>query len=230
MKNEQPLSEGSVRIGDWLLEPEVNRLSRDGCEEQLEARAVDVLLHLASNAPRTVSAEELLDLFWTGRVVESSTVHRTISKIRRALGDEPNSPSYIQTVPKRGYRVVAEVQLVAASEDPPPANESLATEVLTLPTQTAALIEESSLLGLGRVEITRGLFKIGRGKHCDLTLADKSISKNHAWIVRDSGDWVIRDLNSTNGISVNDRFVESETLEHGDLIEIGRVKLRFESE
>ena len=70
------------------------------------------------NAPRTVSVDELLERFWARVVVEESTIHRRISQIRQALGDSARNPSYIATVPKRGYRIVADIEHMADIPEP----------------------------------------------------------------------------------------------------------------
>ena len=71
---------------------------------QVSPRGMDVLVHLLKNSDRIVPANELLETFWTDRVVEESTIHRHISQIRTALGDSAKEAKYIKTVSKRGYQ------------------------------------------------------------------------------------------------------------------------------
>jgi DNA-binding winged helix-turn-helix (wHTH) protein/TolB-like protein/Flp pilus assembly protein TadD len=112
MEATKPIDSQIYRFGDWRVEPELNRLSRDGEELQLEAKTMDVLAYLIEHHDRIVPAEELLDQVWAERVVEQSTVHRRISQLRNALGDDSKDPSYIQTIVKRGYRAIAPVERV----------------------------------------------------------------------------------------------------------------------
>jgi adenylate cyclase len=105
-----------VRIGQWLLDAERNELRRDGGEAvRLEPKAIDVLRHLALRPGRVIGREELLSLVWPGVVVGDDVLTQAIIKLRKALGDESQSPRYIETIPKRGYRLIAPVGSPAAS-------------------------------------------------------------------------------------------------------------------
>ena len=91
-------------FGDCEIQPDFNTISRDGDMRQVSPRGMDVLVHLLKNSDRIVPANELLETFWTDRVVEESTIHRHISQIRTALGDSAKEAKYIKTVSKRGYQ------------------------------------------------------------------------------------------------------------------------------
>jgi DNA-binding winged helix-turn-helix (wHTH) protein/tetratricopeptide (TPR) repeat protein len=105
-------TEPIYRLGDWLIEPHLNRISRGGENARLEAKTMDVLVYLVGRAGEVISADELLSAVWPDRVVEESTVHRRINQIRRALGDDRTPRRYVETIVKRGYRVVADVSVV----------------------------------------------------------------------------------------------------------------------
>lgn len=96
-------------FGDWLVEPNLNRVRKGEVSRQLEPRTMDVLAYLLENAGDIVTVDELLSSVWVGRVVEPSAAHRNINQIRRALGDPARQSRYIETVAKRGYRVIAPV-------------------------------------------------------------------------------------------------------------------------
>ena len=104
------------RVGEWVVEPALNRISRGDVERRLEAKAMDLLVVLLTERGDVVSSDDLLARVWPGRIVESSNVHRRINQIRQALGDDPKNPIYIKTVVKRGYQLVADVQ--ADGSDP----------------------------------------------------------------------------------------------------------------
>ena len=70
---------------------------------------MDTLVHLAARAGEVVSGDELIDAVWQGRVVFDAQIYKIISELRRAFRDHGNGESFIQTVPKRGYRLVAPV-------------------------------------------------------------------------------------------------------------------------
>jgi len=78
---------------------------------------MEVLGHLLDQSGEIVSQQELIDRVWDDRLVEPGAVARNIAKIRKALGDDSRNPTYIQTVPKRGYRTIATV--TPASQPPP---------------------------------------------------------------------------------------------------------------
>ena len=92
-------------------------LGPDGAPVVLTAKSFDVLGHLLEHRDRVVDKAELLDVVWRGRVVEENSLTQAVSMLRRALGAEAGDHRYIVTVPGRGYRFVADVQVVP-DEDP----------------------------------------------------------------------------------------------------------------
>lgn len=99
-----------LRIGEWRVDPATNRLSRGGEMLHLEPKAMEVLLLLAQRAGEVISREELLATVWSGSVVGDDTLTQAVIKLRKALGDDTRSPSYIETIAKRGYRLIATVR------------------------------------------------------------------------------------------------------------------------
>jgi TolB-like protein/DNA-binding winged helix-turn-helix (wHTH) protein len=99
-----------LRIGDWRLDSQLGQLSRDDRVERLEARTLRLLLFLANRAGETVSVDELLDNVWSGVVVTQDSVYQAITALRRLLGDDAKQPTYIVTVPRLGYRLIARVR------------------------------------------------------------------------------------------------------------------------
>jgi len=110
-----------LRIGAWNVEPELGQMTRDGVTVRLEPRMMRLLLCLAERANQTVSADELLNQVWTGVVVSPDSIYQAIASLRRLLGDDPKQPSYIATMPRKGYRMVAEVGAWPESEAIPTA-------------------------------------------------------------------------------------------------------------
>ena len=106
-----------IRVGDWLVEPRRNRLSRKGDAQQLEPLAMDVLAYLLKHPGKVVSTEELLSQVWAGRPTHRAAVKKRIGQIRSALGDSLKNPRYISTIPKRGYCLIAPVETVDTRED-----------------------------------------------------------------------------------------------------------------
>ena len=108
-----------IRIGDWTVVPALNLVERNGESIKLEPRAMDLLVYLATARERVVSADELLREVWQGRVFDDGIVYKKINQLRKAFGDDPQGPRVIETIPKRGYRLIAAVVLSEA-EDPGP--------------------------------------------------------------------------------------------------------------
>ena len=77
--------------------------------QQLQPLSMRLLTHLAQHAGEVVPNEALLERFWQGRIVADDAIHRRISDIRQQLGDDARDPRYIETISKKGYRVVAKV-------------------------------------------------------------------------------------------------------------------------
>src|SRR5262245_55382121 len=97
-------------FGDWVVEPHLNRLQRGNVRSQLTPLGMDLLRCLLEHAGEIVTVDELLTTVWSGRVVEPNGVQQQVSYVRQALGDDPKQPRYIETIRKRGYRVVASVR------------------------------------------------------------------------------------------------------------------------
>jgi transcriptional activator of cad operon len=99
----------SLRIGAWRVNPASGQISREGETVRVEARAMRLLQCLADRAGETVSIDDLLEQVWPGVIVTPDSVYQAITSLRRLLGDDPKQPTYIATVPRLGYRMVATV-------------------------------------------------------------------------------------------------------------------------
>lgn len=103
-----------MRIGDWWVDAEGDRLLRDGQAVKLEPRLMRLLTCLAASPGRVVPVTELLATVWADVVVTPESVYQAVAVLRRALGDDGRHPAYIVTVPRKGYRLVAEVLVAEA--------------------------------------------------------------------------------------------------------------------
>jgi DNA-binding winged helix-turn-helix (wHTH) protein/TolB-like protein/tetratricopeptide (TPR) repeat protein len=101
---------GAVRIGEWLVEPTLNRLSRGETVVHVRPKAMDVLALLAQRPGQVVSRESIIDTVWAKTFIADSALASAISELRKALGDDPLNPTYLETIQKRGYRLVAAVE------------------------------------------------------------------------------------------------------------------------
>jgi len=107
------------RIGEWAVEPASNRLVGPDTDAQINTRSMDVLLCLADNAGRVVTRQDFSDTVWRDTVVTDDALTWSISELRRKLGDSAQDPRYIETIPKRGYRLIAPVQPLDEVGDEP---------------------------------------------------------------------------------------------------------------
>ena len=111
----------SFSFGEFRLNAEKRQLSRDGQEIHLTPKAFDVLVLLVRNHHRVVSREELLEQVWEGVFIEEGSINFNISTIRKTLQQNgTNENAYIQTIPKKGYRFVAEVVSGSEAEEHAP--------------------------------------------------------------------------------------------------------------
>ncbi len=106
----------SLQIGDWIVEPELNRLSCGDEAVRIEPKAMAVLVHLADRPGEVVSRSALLSAAWPDVIVGDDSLTQVVIKLRKALRDAADEPAYIQTVSKRGYRLIAAVRLAEESQ------------------------------------------------------------------------------------------------------------------
>jgi DNA-binding winged helix-turn-helix (wHTH) protein/TolB-like protein/Flp pilus assembly protein TadD len=100
------LEENKFVLAGVEVDPTTQRIRRDEQVERIEPRMMQVLLMLARQAGEVVTREALEREVWGGRVVSDDAVTNTIAKLRRALGDDRRRPHFIETIPKRGYRLI----------------------------------------------------------------------------------------------------------------------------
>jgi adenylate cyclase len=97
------------QVGDWTVDPESGRLQKEGEEVKLEPKVMEVLVFLADHSGKVVSREALEAKAWAGMDVGYDAVASSIIKLRKALGDDSRNPHYIETISKKGYRLIAPV-------------------------------------------------------------------------------------------------------------------------
>jgi tetratricopeptide (TPR) repeat protein/DNA-binding winged helix-turn-helix (wHTH) protein len=102
----------NFRLGEWLVQPALNDLTRDDRTAHLEPKVMQVLVSLAARPGQVLSKEEILQDVWAGTFVTDEVLTNAVWELRKALGDDARSPRFIQTVPRRGYRLVAPVTVL----------------------------------------------------------------------------------------------------------------------
>src|SRR4051794_4815656 len=96
-------------FGPYRIDASEQQLWRDGVEIALTPQAFGVLLLLVSNRGRVISKEEFMREVWTDSFVGKNNLADNISILRQTLGDDAREPRFIKTIPRRGYRFVADV-------------------------------------------------------------------------------------------------------------------------
>lgn len=134
MKNNQ------FTVGDWHVHAGTNTIERNGRSVHLPPRIVDLLSFLAENVGEVVSRDRLVNSVWNCETISDQAITQCVSELRKFLRDDrpaANTPTYIQTVPKRGYRLVCPVTTEPLAADPAPvasAEEVVAEETVSADT------------------------------------------------------------------------------------------------
>jgi len=175
---------------------------------------MDVLACLALEAGELSSKQNLIDAVWQTEFVSDHALTQVIAELRAALGDDARNPTYIENIPRRGYRLVTAVTQVAESASP---------------------VRDGSLPFKLQGEdcdhpLSQGVNVIGRTADADISIDRTEVSRCHARIVVAGTTATIEDLGSKNGTYLNgQRLQKTALLANGDEIWIGRsvARLRF---
>ena len=99
----------TLRIGDFDVEPSLNRLYKGREILTVEPKVMDLLMLLAESPGQVLGRDEILQRVWPETTVQDDALRRAMTLLRRALDDDPREPRYIETITRRGYRLVARV-------------------------------------------------------------------------------------------------------------------------
>jgi DNA-binding winged helix-turn-helix (wHTH) protein/TolB-like protein len=138
-------------FGPFRLDPEKHRLFHHGEPVQLSPKAVEALLVLVKNHGRLLERETLIEAVWADAFVEDANLTVAISTLRKVLGQNGESTEYIETIPRVGYRFIADVREI--SEQRPPM-------IIEKRTVSRTVIEEEELhpaprqIGSGKAAFT----------------------------------------------------------------------------
>ncbi len=137
-------------VGEWRVLPQLNRIRLNGEERQLEPRLVKLLCFLGANEERVLSREELVQELWPRVVVNENSLTRAISELRKQLQcQDSRVPNYIETIPKRGYRLLPSIEL--SDEEgftSPLINGSRSTALFAMPTLKVGVAASAACLCL----------------------------------------------------------------------------------
>jgi DNA-binding winged helix-turn-helix (wHTH) protein len=203
--------------------PDQGRLSRGDESVHLEPKAMDLLVFLMERPGDVLSRETIIDAVWSDSVVGEAVLRSAIAALRRALHDDAHDPRLIETIPKRGYRLIAPVKRVgggsSAAEGPPS------------PTGPRLMEQHFSCAlrwGMDDVDLAEGESIIGRTPESTVQIACERVSRRHARIVVANGRATIEDLGSKNGTFVDGRRIDVPTeLVDGQRISVGPIELEY---
>ena len=201
-----------VRFQQFILDSEARQLLEDGKEIHLSTKAFDLLCLLLARRPNVVAKDALLREVWPDSHVVEANLNVLVGEVRRALGDQAQTPRFIRTVHGVGFAFcgsAAEVEQVSAGM-------------------------RCWLVGRGRnFVLSEGDNIIGRDPSCSIYIDDPDVSRRHAVIRVDSlrKSAMLEDLESTNGTLLGRSPVKAPMpLANGDAIHVGSVELKFRNE
>lgn len=112
---------GRFKLGPWLIRPSLNTAIRDGTTNRLTPKAMAVLVCLAEHDGEPVPKEKLLQKVWPDTFVTDDVLKGSIAEIRRVLEDDAKEPRIIETIAKRGYRLIGPVEWIDVQQQAPAA-------------------------------------------------------------------------------------------------------------
>jgi adenylate cyclase len=140
-----PSRTGVYQFGPFQLDVPERRLLRDGTQVPLRLKAFETLRVLVENAGRLVTKETLLKQVWSDAVVEENNINANVSILRKALGQDGNGQSFIETVRRVGYRFVLQVAQLSSQQSAQTTNGGVAPE--PEPAKSVAVLYFENLSG-----------------------------------------------------------------------------------
>jgi len=117
----------------WRIQPGLDRISSTAGEVQIPPKYMDVLYHLALQAGDVVARHDLLEGIWKDTVVVEESLTRAVSELRKLLDDDPRKPAIIETIPKKGYRLIGQIEWHRKAIDPSTVKAPLSARPLIRP-------------------------------------------------------------------------------------------------
>jgi TolB-like protein/DNA-binding winged helix-turn-helix (wHTH) protein len=99
----------NFHVADWYVDVDANRIQSGQQDIKLESKVMTLLVYLAQHQGEVISREQLEADVWVDRVISYDALTSCITRLRKVLGDDSRQPAYIETVPKKGYRLIAPV-------------------------------------------------------------------------------------------------------------------------
>lgn len=104
------MSNSTFFFGDWQINPQSNSVQSGDTIRTLEPKAMDVLRLLCQHQGEVLTPDDIIRQCWGDIAIGDNPLHKVITQLRKALGDQASNPQYIETIRKRGYRTIASVE------------------------------------------------------------------------------------------------------------------------
>lgn len=200
------------RFGVYEVDLRAKEVRRQGLRVPLQVQPFEVLAVLLERPGELVSRDELRASVWPDSVFVDFDrgLNRAVSKLRRALGDSADHPRFVETLTRRGYRLVVPVE--GGPRAPHHDGRQGAFRVVW---------------DSGSVTLAEGDNVIGRQEDAAVFLDSSTVSRHHARIRVAAAVATLEDLGSRNGTFLNGRRLRSPAaLSDGDQIQVGSIPLR----
>lgn len=112
----EAIADKGFQLGACYIEPAESQIINSRGPQHVEPRVMDVLMVLVGHAGQTVSREQIISRVWNTSFVSDEVLSRCVSLLRKHLADDSRKPRYIETVPKKGYRLIAVVAILDTEE------------------------------------------------------------------------------------------------------------------
>ena len=199
-------------LGEWRVEPTLDRISRGNETVKVAPRVMQVLLCLADHPGQVVTKRQLIGTVWDKEFVTEAALTRCIAILRRILGDNAGQPRYVENIPRRGYRLVMPTELLS---DPEAAEQQRSRCWLSY--------------GMRRFVLSDGENLIGRASDAAVRIDSKGVSRHHARVEVTGAQATVEDLGSKNGTFLEGRRLDAACeLHDGDQLAVGTVTMVFQ--
>jgi len=150
----------SFLLDEWFVETSLCRITRGDEVVKIDPRNMEVLLQLAARPGEVISSTEIEANVWGNVIVTASSLYQSITQLRKALGDDKNAPRYIETIPRKGYRLIPQPRAGSRTSSEPAVAR---TPRIRLPLKGRAVAAATSL-ALAVIAVAITAFAVGSGR------------------------------------------------------------------
>jgi DNA-binding winged helix-turn-helix (wHTH) protein len=214
---------GCFRFGAFELDLDAYTLSSRGERVRLEKVPMEVLLLLVRAGGALVERREIQAALWGPDVFveHDSAINTAVRKIRQALGDDAESPRFVETIVGKGYRFVASIESADSHAQRKPIEPVAVAGRHRFPSYSVTRGADEHVLEAGATVV-------GRDPAVGVYIEHPSVSRHHARISIDAEGAVLEDLKSRNGTFLDGRRIDAPTrMRNGAIIGLGPITLTF---